>query len=129
MTNGSDTTKRILIADDDVDTCTLLSRFLGKNGFLVEHAHSGKSALTKVATETFDLILSDFRLGDMEGLEMLAEIRKINPAVPVIIITGYSDIKTAVNVIKSGAFDYVAKPLIPDEILHTVKKALAAASP
>jgi len=125
MTNGLDT-KRILVADDDVDTCTLLSRFLGKNGFLVEHAHSGKSALTKVSTETFDLILSDFRLGDMEGLEMLTEIKKINSSVPVIIITGYSDIKTAVNVIKSGAFDYIAKPLIPDEILHTVKRALTA---
>jgi two-component system, NtrC family, response regulator HydG len=127
MTNGLDT-KRILIADDDVDTCTLLSRFLGKNGYLVEHAHSGKSALAKVATQPFDLILSDFRLGDMEGLEMLTEIKKINQSIPVIIITGYSDIKTAVNVIKSGAFDYVAKPLIPDEILHTVKKALAAAN-
>jgi two-component system response regulator HydG len=126
MTNGLET-KRILIADDDVDTCTLLSRFLGKNGFLVEHAHSGKSALAKIASEKFDLILSDFRLGDMEGLEMLTEINKINPSVPVIIITGYSDIKTAVNVIKSGAFDYIAKPLIPDEILHAVRKALSAA--
>jgi two-component system, NtrC family, response regulator HydG len=125
MTNGLDT-KRILVADDDVDTCTLLSRFLGKNGFLVEHAHSGKSALGKVSTQTFDLILSDFRLGDMEGLEMLTEIKKINPSIPVIIITGYSDIKTAVNVIKSGAFDYIAKPLIPDEILHTVKRALSS---
>jgi two-component system response regulator HydG len=120
--------KKILVADDDVDTCTLLSRFLGKNGFLVEHAHSGKTALARIASEKFDLILSDFRLGDIEGLEMLIEIKKVSPSTPVIIITGYSDIKTAVNVIKSGAFDYIAKPLIPDEILHTVKKALSSSS-
>jgi two-component system response regulator HydG len=116
---------KILIVDDDVDTCTLLARLLAKNGYLVEQAYSGKAAFSLMNAGHFDLILCDFRLGDMEGTEILAGIKKILPSVPVIVITGYSDIRTAVNVIKSGAFDYVAKPLIPDEILLTIKKALA----
>jgi two-component system response regulator HydG len=116
--------KRILIADDDLDICLLLSRFLAKNGFDVTQAHSGRSALNLVQERKFELILCDFRLGDLDGLEMLAAFNEFAPDVPVIIITGYSDIKTAVNVIKAGAFDYVTKPLIPDEILLTIGKAL-----
>ena len=116
--------KKILVVDDDVDTCALLSRFLTKHGFAVEYSHSGRSALSLLKEKKFDLVLSDFRLGDIDGTEMLAGIKKISQDIPVIIITGYSDIKTAVNIIKSGAYDYVAKPLIPDEILHTIKRAL-----
>src|SRR4051812_29783244 len=93
---------RILIIDDDVDTCTLLARFLGKNGYSVEQAYSGKAALALLNAGQFDLIISDFRLGDIEGTEILAEIKKISSSVPVIVITGYSDIRTAVSVIKSG---------------------------
>lgn len=116
--------KRILVVDDDVDICMLLSSFLGKKGFEVSKAHSSKGMLNLMNEKKFDVVLCDFRLGDTDGLEAIAEIHKIDASVPVIIITGYSDIKTAVNVIKSGAFDYVAKPLIPDEILHTINRAL-----
>ena len=116
--------KRILVVDDDVDICMLLSSFLGKKGFEVSKAHSSKGMLNLMHEKKFDAVLCDFRLGDTDGLEAISEIHKIDSSVPVIIITGYSDIKTAVNVIKSGAFDYVAKPLIPDEILHTINRAL-----
>ena len=116
--------KKILVVDDDVDICMLLSAFLGKKGFEVSKAHSSKGMLNLMNEKKFDAVLCDFRLGDTDGLEAIAEIHKIDASVPVIIITGYSDIKTAVNVIKSGAFDYVAKPLIPDEILHTINRAL-----
>jgi two-component system response regulator HydG len=116
--------KRILVVDDDVDICMLLSSFLGKKGYEVSKAHSSKGMLNLMHEKKFDVILCDFRLGDTDGLEAIAEIHKVDATVPVIIITGYSDIKTAVNVIKSGAFDYVAKPLIPDEILHTIHRAL-----
>src|SRR5690349_10897123 len=118
--------KRILVVDDDVDICMLLSSFLGKKGFEVSKTHSAKGMLNFMNEKKFDVVLCDFRLGDTDGLEAIADIHKIDPSVPVIIITGYSDIKTAVNVIKSGAFDYVAKPLIPDEILHTINRALAS---
>jgi len=118
--------KKILVVDDDVDICMLLAAYLGKKGFEVSKTHSSKGMLNFMNEKKFDVVLCDFRLGDTDGLEAIAEIHKIDPAVPVIIITGYSDIKTAVNVIKSGAFDYVAKPLIPDEILHTINRALTS---
>ena len=116
--------KHILVVDDDVDTCTLLSAFLGSKGFEVSQAFSAKSMMKSLKEKKIDLVLCDFRLGDADGLESISGIRKVDPTVPIIIITGYSSIRTAVNVIKSGAFDYVSKPLIPDEILHTVRRAL-----
>src|SRR5881398_2003855 len=69
--------------------------------------------------------MTDFRLEDMDGKALLVKIKEKYPKVPVIIITGYSDIKTAVEVMKMGAYDYVTKPLFPDEILVTIRKALS----
>ncbi len=116
--------KRILIADDDTDICNLLSRFLKKNGFETEIAFRGTTAIDALKNSKFDLMLCDFRLGDMDGMEVLSKMHQEEIRVPVIIITGYSDIKMAVNVIKSGALDYVTKPLIPDEILMIINKAI-----
>jgi two-component system, NtrC family, response regulator HydG len=118
--------KKILVIDDDIDICLLLSRFLTKNEYVVSTAHSGAKALEILKKEAFDLVLCDFRLGDTDGTEILTKIKEINSAIAVIIITGYLDIKIAVKVIKLGAFDYVTKPLFPEEILLTVKKALEA---
>lgn len=120
--------KKILIIDDDIDLCTLLGRFLTRNGFLTEMAHSGSKGLAKFTEENYDAVICDYRLGDMEGSEVLKNIRKHNPSIKVLMITGYSDIKTAVEVIKLGAFDYIAKPLIPDEVLNVLKKAIEAGS-
>jgi two-component system, NtrC family, response regulator HydG len=117
-------THRILVADDNTDICSLLSRFLTRKGFEVETAFSGQKALELLKTQKFDLMICDFRLGDTDGLKMLEQIHEAGLTLPVIIITGYSDIKIAVNVIKAGAFDYVTKPLIPDEILMIINKAL-----
>ncbi|HMT27841.1 MAG TPA: sigma-54 dependent transcriptional regulator [Bacteroidia bacterium] len=116
--------KRILIADDDTDICNLLSRFLKKQGFETEIAFRGITAIEALKNSKFDLMLCDFRLGDMDGIEVLSKMHIEGIRIPVIIITGYSDIKMAVNVIKAGAFDYVTKPLIPDEILLTIKRAM-----
>ena len=116
--------KRILIADDEVDICKLLSGFLQRKGFETETAFSGTRALEILSQADFDLFICDFRLGDLDGIEMLTKVRQKNPQLPVIIITGYSDIRTAVNVIKAGALDYITKPLIPDDIFLTIKKAL-----
>lgn len=117
--------KRILIIDDDMDICQLLSRFLQRKGFETDSAFSGNKGIAKFREQKFDLVLCDFRLGDKEGREVLKEIKGINPLTAVIIITGYSDIKTAVEVIKHGAFDYITKPLIPEEVLSVINKALA----
>src|SRR5690242_6521578 len=103
---------RLLIIDDDVDTCALLSSYLRGKGYETDIAYSGNKGLQKFKAGNFDLILCDYRLGDREGMEVLKEVKQINPKAKVIIITGYSDIKTAVRVIKEGAFDYISKPLI-----------------
>jgi len=116
--------KKILIIEDDLDISMLLKRFLSRQGFEVTTTASGSKGLGMFAEENPDLVLCDFRLGDMDGSEVLQKIKEKNYAVPVIIITGYSDIKVAVKVIKQGAYDYIIKPLFPDEILHTIKKAL-----
>jgi two-component system, NtrC family, response regulator HydG len=118
--------KKILIIEDDLDISMLLKRFLGRQGFEVITTASGSKGLTVFSDENPDLVLCDFRLGDMDGSEVLQKIKEKNYTVPVIIITGYSDIKVAVKVIKQGAYDYIIKPLFPDEILHTIKKALDA---
>lgn len=115
---------KILIVDDDVDICNLLSKFLTRHGYEVHSSHTGSQAIEFLKKQKVDLVLCDFRLGDMDGTAVLAKVKELVPEAQVIIITGYSDIKIAVNVIKAGAFDYVTKPLLPDEILHTIKKAL-----
>ena len=121
--------KKILIIDDDLDLCTLLGRFLTKNGYEVEAAHSGAKGIAKFSAGKFDLVICDYRLGDMEGIKVLTTLRQQNPGVKVLMITGYSDIKTAVEVIKLGAFDYIVKPLIPDEVLSVVNTTIQQPAP
>ena len=117
----------ILIIDDDRDMCLLLKRFLTRHGYEVLESYSGKKALELLETVEPSLVMCDFRLEDMEGNVLLGKIKEKYPHVPVIIITGYSDIKIAVEVMKMGAYDYITKPLFPDEILVTIKKALETA--
>lgn len=116
--------KKILIIDDDMDLCALLSRFLSRNDYEVDAAYTGHKGIARFNEGRYDLVICDYRLGDMEGMDVLAALRKQDPLVRVLMITGYSDIKTAVEVIKMGAFDYIVKPLIPDEVLSVLNKAL-----
>lgn len=120
MTNS----KRILIIDDDLDMCQLLSHFLQRKGFQTDTAHSGNKGLTKFNETGADLVLCDFRLGDMDGRKVLQKIKSSHPETAVIIITGYSDIKMAVDVMRHGAFDYIIKPLIPEEVIAVINKAI-----
>src|SRR5512139_3441902 len=114
----------ILIIDDDRDMCLLLKRFLTRHGYEVLESYSGKKALELLDSTEPSLVMCDFRLEDMEGNVLLGKIKERYPHLPVIIITGYSDIKIAVEVMKMGAYDYITKPLFPDEILVTIRKAL-----
>lgn len=116
--------KKILIIDDEVNTALLLSKFLTRNGFVVTTASSGANGLEQLKSGDFNLVLCDYRLEDTDGREMLKTIKTQYPQTGVIIITGYSDIKMAVELIKMGAYDYITKPLYPDEILTTVNKAI-----
>ena len=120
--------KKILIIDDEVNIGLLLSKFLTKNGFVVDAVTSGASALEHLTSRQYDLVLCDYRLDDTDGRELLIKIKAKYPQTCVIIITGYSDVKIAVELIKLGAFDYITKPLYPDEILATINKALETQS-
>ncbi len=116
--------KKLLIIDDEINTANLLSRFLSRNGFEVMTAASGSAATELLKNNEFTLVLCDFRLEDTDGREILKKIKQQYPNTGVIIITGYSDIKMAVELIKMGAYDYITKPLYPDEILNTINKAI-----
>jgi len=115
---------RILVIDDDTDMCVLLSRFLDRNGYEVDISYSGEEGIAKFKQDCFDIVICDYRLGDMEGKDVLQAIKAYNPATIVLIITGYSDIKIALDIIKLGAYDYITKPLIPTEVLNVLQSAL-----
>jgi two-component system response regulator HydG len=116
--------RQILVIDDDMDMSRLLCHFLGRKGFQATSAFSGTKGLEKFKESSFDVVLCDFRLGDMDGVDILKEIKKINSDTVVIIITGYSDVKMAVEVMRLGAFDYITKPLIPEEVINVINNGL-----
>ena len=116
--------EKILIIDDDVDICVLLKRFLERKGYEVTTSFKGQEGVQLFSKNNFDVVLTDFRLPDMDGIDVLKSIKKLKPNVPVIVITGYSDVGQAVKVIRLGAFEYVTKPIFPEEILMLVKDAL-----
>lgn len=114
----------ILVIDDNLDICQLLDRFLTKKGHQVQTTISGKTGLEYLKKTNFDLILCDFKLREMDGRDILKKVKESSPDTQLVIITGYADVKVAVEVIKNGALDYITKPLIPDEILLLIDKAL-----
>lgn len=116
--------KTILMIDDDKDMCQLLVNFLKRKSYEADQAFSGKEGLEKLAKQHYDVVLLDYRLGDTDGLQMMPKIKQKRPRAIIIVVTGYSDIKLAVQVIKGGAFDYITKPLMPEELLKTIQKAL-----
>lgn len=117
--------KKILIIDDELSVCNMLTKFLTKNGYEAESTISGKQGIQLLKEQHFDLILCDYRLKDFDGLEFFKEIRAVRPDVIVIFITGYVNLKIAVDLIKDGAYQYLAKPLNPDELLVMIEKALS----
>jgi two-component system, NtrC family, response regulator HydG len=123
--NSKHMNKRILIIDDDIDICTVLGRFLNNNGFEADIAFTATGGLSKFREGNFDIVITDYRLGEKSGHDVLIDIKKIKPETIVIIITGYAHIKTAVEVMKSGAYDYISKPLIPDEVLNLLSRVMA----
>ena len=116
---------RILVVDDDSSFCIMLKTFLTKKGHSVLEAFSFGEALKIFAADDFDIVLTDYRLPDGSGLDLLKEVKAQKPNAGVIIMTGYADIRMAVKTIKLGAFDYVAKPINPDEITLTIQNLLA----
>ncbi|KOS07550.1 chemotaxis protein CheY [Flavobacterium akiainvivens] len=116
---------KILVIDDDMAFCVMLKTFLQKKGFEVVNAYNAVQAKEEISKGFFDVVLTDIRLPDSDGLDILKHINEVSNATRVILMTGYTDIKTAVNAMKQGAFDYVGKPINPEEILHLIGLAIS----
>lgn len=117
-------TPHILVVDDERAILNLLSDMLKDEGFLVSQAENGYEALKQIEKEEPDLILLDIYLPGIDGMETLKEIKKINKAIPVIIISSYGDVDNAVYATKQGAYDFIEKPLSIDKTLVAIKNAL-----
>lgn len=111
----------ILIIEDDITFSLMLTTWLGKKGFSVTTSTSVNESKQKCVSASFDVILSDLRLPDGDGIDLLQWLKEKNPSIPVIMMTSYADIQTAVKAIKLGASDYIAKPLNPEELLSKIK--------
>jgi two-component system response regulator HydG len=115
---------KILLIDDDPAFCLMLKAFLQRQQYAVETAYTANDGLRLLRLSSFNLVLTDFRLPDKDGLELLPQIKVLAEEVPVILMTHYADIRTAVRAIKMGAFEYITKPINPDETLLVIKNAL-----
>lgn len=112
----------ILIVEDEETQRALLAGLLRKEGYAVEEAGNGTMALDLIRTRTIDLALLDFKLPDMDGLTILKRLKEINPEIEVIMITAFGSIENAVNALKSGASEYLTKPIDLDDLLFKIKK-------
>jgi two-component system response regulator PilR (NtrC family) len=114
----------IHLIDDEPVIHDVLGQLLSAEGYQVEISSSGEEALTKFREQEFDLVLLDLLMPGMDGLEVLKEIKKIDPEVPIIIITAYASVESALSAMKMGAFDYIQKPFKNEELLLTISRAL-----
>lgn len=118
--------KHILLVEDDLTYSRIVKSFLEKNGFDVQTAIKVKEAQNLIISNAFDLIIADFRLPDGTGMELLQWSKAAYPQTQVILITHYSDIRIAIKAMKLGAFEYITKPINPDELLATVNESLSS---
>jgi len=115
---------RVLIVDDEKAIRDGLRKVLEGEGYQTELSHNGYSAVEKLQTDEFELVVTDLKMPGMDGMEVLNAISILQPNVPVIFITGYSTVENAVEVMKIGAFDYLPKPFTPKQLIEKVNKAL-----
>jgi DNA-binding NtrC family response regulator len=116
--------EKILIVDDEEGMRRLLGRVLAREGYETVVVASGAEALQQVAADQFDLVITDIVMPGMGGLELLREVKAYDPALPIIVITAYGTVESAVQALRAGAYDYITKPFETDEIKLTVAKAL-----
>src|SRR4030095_4018593 len=116
--------EKILIIDDNESLRYTLENVLDEAGFLPKSVEDGLKAMEEVKTKSYDLVICDMKLPKMDGMQILKEIRKIDPAIPFIILTAFGDIKNAVEAMKKGATDYLTKPFDNDSMIITIRKAL-----
>jgi len=120
---------RILIVDDDAVTCELLCEVFQRQGFNVHFEQSGDAALAVMTTQNPDVIVSDIRMKTrLDGLTLLDHVRRQYPRTPVVLMTAFGSIETAIRAVKQGAFDYISKPFKMDAVISTVRRALVTQS-
>lgn len=115
----------ILLVEDDISFSVMLERFLKKKDFHVETSHTLENALEKLKHTTYDLVFTDLRLPDGNGLDLLEQLKKKEEELPVIMMTGYAEVPSAVKAMKLGAFDYISKPFNQDEVLNVINNAVS----
>jgi len=114
----------LLIIDDDRTNCRLIKAIFSAEGMEVAAAHDGQAGIDRVITDPPDVLLLDLRMPGLDGLEVLAKLKQEVPALPVVMLTGHQDVKSAVRATQLGAFDYVTKPFINEELIVVVRRAL-----
>ncbi len=116
---------RVLVVDDEPQICKSCVKILSKVGYKVDSAHDGVTALQQVENKEYDCLIVDLKMGRMGGMEVLRRVKMRRPEVKVIVITGYSSVPSAVEVMKLGAYDYLPKPFTPEELRAVVGQAVA----
>jgi two-component system response regulator HydG len=116
--------QKILIVDDELSHRQMLEAVLSTEGYEIQQAEDGESAIKAIEERFYDLILMDVRMRGVGGIEASKKIKEISPGIPIIIMTAYASVNTAVDALKSGAYDYLTKPLDIDELKILVDKAL-----
>lgn len=116
--------KKILVVDDDATHRLMLEAVLESEGYEVYQADDGETAVDAVKKEFYDFILMDIRMARMSGIDALKEIKKISPGIPVLIMTAYASVETAVDALKSGAYDYITKPLDTEKLKRIIASEL-----
>lgn len=122
-----ETQKKVLVVDDEEVVCKSVKRILEKKNLEVDAALNATEALEKIAKEDYGVVITDLMMPKITGMELLKRIRKSKPETPVIMITGYATVRTAVQAIKLGAFDYIPKPFTPEELSSVTVRALERA--
>ena len=117
-------TARILVVDDEFSVRDSLYNWFRKDGYEVTAAENATEALKALQDHAFDVALLDIKMPGMDGMELQEHIHRIDPRIAVIMITAFASVDTAVRALKQGAFDYVTKPIDPDELSHLVLRAL-----
>jgi two-component system response regulator AtoC len=115
---------RVMVVDDDAETLALMHEIVAKEGFEVETAEDGETALRRLEQWQPELVITDIHMPGMDGLALLAAVREKEPDIPVVLLTAYGSLKTAVDAIKAGAFDYLSKPFVVEDIRLVVRRAL-----